>query len=147
MKKMIIVLSFLLPGTILLAQDKYHRAPEKVKETFSRDYPEAKKTHWYERNGEWQASFNDRDNGDMTAYYNRNGEHRESRIPYTKHDVPSPVLDRVNEKYPGAHDMEFTKIERHGEDNQYMVSVNHHGRHRTVYLDEQGQERKYNGHH
>ena len=149
MKKTMICLYLLMSGSLLFAQYA-HVAPDQVQQSFHKDYPAANNARWSQIHGQWHANFTDQgpnDNGEMIAHYDRNGRHIESHIPYDQNDVPAPVMERLNMKYRGAHHYRFTRIE-HSDGNEYFqIRLNSHGRDRTVYMDEQGHERQYDGRH
>jgi hypothetical protein len=144
MKKVIVILSFLLSGTMLLAQSKNYEAPDRVRESFNKEYPKAEKTHWAKSGNQWSASFQDQEHGEMVAHFGKNGDHIDSRIPFSERDVPGPVKDKIKQSYPKGRDHEYTKIERnHGNDQFYKVHLRDHGHDRTVYMDAQGHKRSY----
>jgi hypothetical protein len=148
MKKGIIILSFLMSTAVLMAQNRYHQAPQSVRESFNKEYPNAEKTSWSLSNGQWSASFTHRDYGEMTAHYGKNGDHIDSHIPYTRRDVPAPVKDMVKQRYPHSRSEEYTRIDRnHGNEQFYRVKVREHGRDQTVYMDPDGKKRGYNDRH
>jgi hypothetical protein len=134
----------------LIAQSSRHHAPAAVQQSFQKDYPEARNPQWSSTNGQWHASFTDHsqnDMGEMVAHYDQNGRHVDSHIPYDRNDVPAPVIERTHRRYRGGRDYNYTRIEHPGEQPLFQVSLNLQGRHRTMYVDDNGQERKYNDHH
>ena len=127
------ILSFLVPGAMLMAQSHNYDAPDQVRVTFNKQYPKAEKTHWSRNGSQWTANFRDDEHGEMYAHYNKNGDHLESRIPYSQSDVPGPVRDMVKQRYPHGRDHEYTKIERnHGNDQFYQVRVSERDRKSVV---------------
>jgi hypothetical protein len=148
----VIVFSLLLSATAgqLLAQDGDHHVPSTVQRSFQRDYPEARDPKWSSDHGQWHADFNDHsryDRGEMVAHYSRNGHHVDSHIPYDRNDVPPAVVERTNQRYPGGRDHNYTRIEHPGGQPLFQVSLNLQGRNRTMYVDENGREKKYYDQH
>jgi hypothetical protein len=149
-KVMFFTLLLLAAQGQLFAQGSHQRVPATVQKSFQKDYPEAKDPQWNSDHGQWHANFNDRsanDRGEMVAHYDQNGRHVDSHIPYDRNDVPSPVLDRTKRSYPGAKDYSYTRIERQGAQPLFQVSLNLQGRNKTLYVDDNGREKKYNDHH
>jgi hypothetical protein len=143
------LISFAVAGQ-LIAQDSRHRAPASVRQSFQRDYPEARNPDWSSSNGQWSASFTDHsqyDRGEMVAHYDRSGHHVDSHIPYDRNDVPQAVVERTQRSYPGGRDYNYTRIERPGGQPLFQVDLHVQGRNRTVYVDENGRERKYSHRH
>jgi hypothetical protein len=134
----------------LIAQEGRHRAPATVQHAFQRDYPEAGNPEWSSTNGQWSASFTDHsqyDRGEMVAHYDRSGHHVDSHIPYDRADVPQVVIDRTQRSYPDAGGYTYTRIERPDAQPLFQVNLRVHGRRRTMYVDDNGRERRYNDRH
>jgi hypothetical protein len=150
MKRTILAMAFLLAGSMLFAQQGHHQAPERVRQSFQRDYPNAANSRWSMSNGEWHANFTDRsdnDRGEMVAHYDRYGRHIDSHIPYAQNDVPAPVMERARARYHDARYYRYTRVERGGRNEDlFKIEVNLGGRTRTSYVDEQGHDRAYNRH-
>ena len=51
-----------------------YQAPENVQRSFQQDNPNTQNTHWENTNGQWHASYKDKDNRDVDTYYNGNGK-------------------------------------------------------------------------
>ena len=133
-----------------IAQESRHHTPAAVQHAFQRDYPEARDPQWSSTNGQWSANFTDHsqyDRGEMVAHYDRSGHHVDSHIPYDRGDVPQVVIERAQRNYPDAGDYNYTRIERPGGQPLFQVSLRTHGRRRTMYLDDNGRERRYYDHH
>jgi hypothetical protein len=151
MKNSLFALLMLLPGGLLVAQNRSHRVPETVQQSFHRDYPDAANPRWSQSNGQWHADFTDRsadDRGEMVAHYDRDGRHIDSHIPYNREDVPASVMERAKKHYHGGHNYRFTRIERPGDNDAFFqVRVNLNGRERTTYINESGRDREYHDRH
>jgi hypothetical protein len=133
-----------------IAQEGRHHAPASVQRSFQRDYPEAGNPEWSETNGQWSADFTDHsryDRGEMVAHYDRSGHHVDSHVPYDRSDVPTAVVARTQRNYPDASGDSYTRIERPGQRALFQVSLRAHGRRHTIYVDDNGRERKYYDHH
>jgi len=151
MKKLLIV--FLAAGSqVALAQhgnDDQH-VPHSIQQRFQKDYPEARDAHWSSSRNEWHADFTDHsryDRGEMVAHYDRSGRHIDSHIPYDRNDVPSPVVQHVEKRYPGSSDHSYTRIERPGGQPLFQVNMNLNGKRTNKYVDDHGRERPYQDHH
>lgn len=150
MKNTMLAFAILMAGSPLLAQDHNGHAPQRVQQSFHRDYPEANDARWRQTNGQWHADFNDHsreDRGEMVAHYDRYGRHLDSHVRYDPNDVPAPVIERTRTRYHGAQDVRYTRIERPGATSLFQVQLNLGGRTRTNYVDEHGRERTYNDRH
>jgi hypothetical protein len=133
----------------LIAQNARH-APGAVQGSFQRDYPEARDPQWNFSHSQWHANFNDHsqnDRGEMVANYDRSGHHIDSHIRYDQNDVPTAVVDRTQRNYPGGRNYTYTRIERPVGQPLFQVSLNLHQKNRTLYVDDNGREQKYYGHH
>ena len=148
-----VILSVLFVLTLagqLAAQDRHQQAPAAIQRSFQRDYPEARNPQWSSDHGQWHANFEDHsryDRGEMVAHYNQYGHHIDSHIPYDRNDVPPVVIHKTERTYPGARDYSYTRIEHPGGQPLFQVSLNLQGRNRTVYLDDNGREKRYNDRH
>lgn len=134
----------------LIAQNSHHHAPAAVQQSFQKDYPEARNPKWSSNNGQWHASFTDHsqyDRGEMVAHYDHSGHHVDSHIPYDRNDVPQAVVEKTKRSYPGAKDDYYTRIEQPGGQALFQVNLHIQGKRRTMYVDDNGRERKYNDHH
>ena len=150
--KRVIFLSLISLATAcqVIAQEGRHHAPSAVRHSFQRDYPEAGNAQWSQNNGQWSASFTDRspdDRGEMVAHYDRYGSHVDSHIPYDRNDVPQAVVERTRSRYPDARDENYTRIERPRGEALFQVNLHERGRHRRIYMDDNGRERKYYDQH
>jgi hypothetical protein len=149
-KLMFLTLFVLALAGRLIAQNSHQHAPSTVQRSFQKDYPEARNPKWSSVNGQWHANFDDHsqyDRGEMVAHYDRNGHHVDSHIPYDRNDVPPAVVEKAQKNYPGGRDYSYTRIEHPGKQPLFQVSLNLRGSNRTLYVDDHGQEKKYNDHH
>ena len=65
--------------------------PAKVREAFSRDYPNAGNVVWSKYRGDWTATFNS-GLGRSTAIYHANGERRDTRTRITRQQLPNGTV-------------------------------------------------------
>lgn len=143
------LLIFTAAGAVT-AQDRHHQAPAAVQQSFHRDYPEARDPQWHYSNSHWNADFEDHsryDRGEMVAHYDRYGRHVDSHIPYDRNDVPPAVVQKTERHFPDGRDYNYTRIEQPGRPALFQVSLNLRGSNRTVYLDDNGRERRYQHRH
>jgi hypothetical protein len=134
----------------LTAQGRQQDVPSGVQRSFHRDYPEARDPRWSSSHSQWHADFNDQsryDRGAMVAHYDQGGRHLDSHIPYDHNDVPSAVVDRSQSHYPDGRGYTYTRIEQPGARSLFQVNLNLQGRNKTLYMDENGRERKYHDSH
>ncbi|HLX65907.1 MAG TPA: hypothetical protein VKR41_02895, partial [Puia sp.] len=61
--------------------------------------------------------------------------------------VPAPVSDNVKKNYSGYGNADFTRIDRADGPSVYRVSLKNKKAHKTVYVDERGNETKYRDSH
>ena len=148
MKKLLLTIPALFCICIAFSQNN-HRPPTTVQKSFQHDYPQSKPGQWSYSGGSWNVSFTDKDhdNGEVTAHYSDNGEHTDTYIPYDRNDVPAPVTDNVKKNYSGYSNSEFTRIDRADGNSVYRVNLKSKKAHRTVYVDERGNETKYRDSH
>jgi hypothetical protein len=117
--------------------------PVKVKSAFHHEYKDATSPVWAIKNGKWDVSFRKDGTTDMTACYNWSGHRIDSRMPIAQSAVPSRVIDKLKDKYPGEYAHNFTKIDRPWKMNLYMVKVDEKGARKSLYLDKYGHEHDY----
>jgi hypothetical protein len=146
-KNLIIGVCLVSASTVTYAQgmhSSHERAvPASVKESFHKDYPDADATNWKYVNGRWNADFRKmNENVSMAACYDGKGRRIDSRIPVAQNAVPEKVVNRVNQRFPGR-DYRFTKIDRRGKRDLYMVRVKQRSGYKTLYLDHRGRETSY----
>lgn len=129
------------------AQTAHRAAPEQVRQSFSRNFPQAGDAHWSHSGGRWNATFDDRsseDRGEMVAHFDEHGRYIESHIPYAEGDVPHDVNESARKRYRHGH-YHVTMIDHPSRTDVYEVRGEINGRQRTTYYDERGRERSYNG--
>jgi hypothetical protein len=149
MKIIFFVIAFVALGELCRAQSMHRTAPERVKKSFSRNFPEAGDARWNYSGSQWNATFDDRssqDRGEMVAHFDRNGRYIDSHIPYAETDVPQPVSERARRRYRNGH-VRISMIDRPSRPDVYQVQGRINGRTRTSYYDEQGRERPYSDRH
>ncbi|MBS1661912.1 MAG: PepSY-like domain-containing protein [Bacteroidetes bacterium] len=146
MKKIILGLGLLASTTLTFAGVPTPKmiVPSAVKESFHRDYPMAANPHWKYNDGKWETSFRKIDDrSTTTACYDTKGRHIDSRMAVSQNSVPDKVIHRLNDKYPGSYNHQFTRIERPKKRELYAVKVKKQGTYKTLYIDKKGHERDY----
>ena len=146
-KNIVLGLCLATASTSMYAQGMHssheRTVPMSVKESFHKDYPDADATNWKYSNGKWNADFHKmNENVSMAAYYDEKGRRIDTRMPVAENTVPKKVTTHINERYPG-HDYHYTKIDRKGKRDLYMVRVKQHNRYKTMYFDHRGHETSY----
>jgi hypothetical protein len=150
MKITMLAILFLASGSFAMAQNNHRNAPENVRQSFHKDFPDANNASWSRNNTQWHAKFNDKsadDRGEMVAHYDQNGQYIDSYTPYARQDVPTPVYNSAQRKYRHNKNFEIGKVENPGVGDFFQVRVNVGGKTKTSFYDEQGNERQYNNHH
>lgn len=71
--------------------------PAKVREAFSRDYPNATNVVWSKYQGDWTATFGNGLWGTKTAVYHANGERRDTRSVINRSELPGggSIWDKI----------------------------------------------------
>jgi hypothetical protein len=147
MKNTLLAILFALMAELATAQTAHHAAPERVRQSFSRNFPEARDAHWSHTGGRWNATFDDRssqDRGEMVAHFDEHGGYIESQIPYAENDVPRAVDESARKRYHHGR-YHVTMIDHPSRPDVYEVRGDVNGRRRISYYDERGRERSYNG--
>jgi hypothetical protein len=123
------------------SQNDYN-PPRHVRESFQKEYPQSQPGQWNHSSAGWSVNFDDRDhnNGEVTAHFDGSGRHIDTHVPYDNNDVPAPVMDHVRSRYPGSDQYDVTRIDRSGQ-GVYQFRLRHQKKSRTLYLDENGQQR------
>lgn len=145
MKNTVLVILCALGGNFAIAQTTHHRAPERVRQSFSQNFHEDGQPRWSYSGGHWNATFEDRssqDRGEMVAHFDADGRYVDSDIPYAESDVPSQVAETARRRYPHGH-YHVTMIDHPSRPDLYRVQGDENGRRRTYYIDEQGHERSH----
>ncbi len=144
MKKSIITFLFGLGVFFAFSQNR-HNPPDKVSKSFQKEYPQSQPAQWQQTKTGWNVDFEDKDhnNGEATARFDASGRHIGTSVPYDDKDVPDPVVKNVKSRYPGSDNIEYTRIDRPGENGVYQVNLRHKGKKKTVYMDNKGKEKNY----
>ena len=148
MKKLPLTIAALF--SIFIAFSQNHRQPPtSVQKSFQHDYPQSKPGQWSYSGGSWNVNFTDKDhdNGEVTAHYTDNGDHTDTYIPYDRNDVPAPVTDNVKRNYAPYSAADYTRIDGASGKSVYRVNLKSKNAHKTVYVDERGNETKYKDSH
>ncbi|MDP4132212.1 MAG: hypothetical protein Q8939_18800 [Bacteroidota bacterium] len=150
MKKAIFMFLAVFSVVAVFSQNR-NDPPDKVRHAFQRQYPQSQPNQWKHTGETWNVNFDDKDhnNGESMAHFDRTGRHIDTYIPYDDQDVPGPVMDRMQHRYPGSDSYEFTRIERGDGHPIFRVHFRVRRKFRTLYVDESGRERErqYRGRH
>ena len=120
-------------------------APVPVQQSFQKENPDVKDTHWSENNHEWQANYIDNKHHTVDAYYDRNGIRKDMHCALDKMDVPRNINRSITSMYGGNY--RVARIERPNETPVYQIKVHNGEKSRTVYMDEQANKKQYNDQH
>jgi hypothetical protein len=136
-------------GVVFGFTQNHHTPPKNVSQSFQKEYPQSKPSQWNQSNGGWSVSFkdNDHNNGEATAYFDASGKYEETHIPYDKQDVPSTVKNHVQSSYGASDKYDYTRIDNPDGKSVYKTQVKHKNQNKTIYLDNDGHEKDYQGRH
>ena len=135
MKNLIIfVLSFLLCTSTIHATG----VPDAVKTAFQKKFPNAKKVKWEkEKTNEYEASFN-LDRKEVSVLYLSDGKLIEVETEIFDTELPKPVVESLNKKYPNIKISEVSKIERSDNSIVYEAELKIGGKKIDLLFDEKG---------
>ena len=135
MKNLIIfVLSFLLYSSTIHATV----VPVAVKNAFQKKFPNAKKVKWEkEKTNEYEASFK-LDRKEVSALYLTDGKLIEVETEIFDTELPKPVVESLNKKYPNIKISEVSKIERSDNSIVYEAELKIGGKKIDLLFDEKG---------
>jgi hypothetical protein len=145
MKKLFFSL-LLLSSTAMYAQND-RDVPPPVRQSFQRDYGDVRDTRWEQTNGQWHAHYRDNNNRDVDAYYDRDGNRRDTHIAWDRRDVPQNVDNRINRRYHVNGEYRVQRIERPLFPPLFQIRIQRGTRDRTIYMDEQARRRRYHDEH
>lgn len=119
--------------------------PAKVREAFSRDYPNVQNVTWSKYRGDWTATFR---NGlfTSTAVYHANGDRRDTRTPVPRQEVPRNILEEILKRRPQTQQSEeVIKVEL-PEKNRHLFRFKEiiNGVASYFFVDNTGKEVNYN---
>lgn len=119
--------------------------PAKVREAFSRDYPNVQNVTWSKYRGDWTATFR---NGlfTSTAVYHANGDRRDTRTPVPRQEVPRNILEEIFKRRPQTQQGgEVIKVEL-PEKNRHLFRFKEiiNGVANYFFVDNTGKEVNYN---
>ncbi|WP_407523607.1 hypothetical protein PDL71_17485 [Lacibacter sp. MH-610] len=119
--------------------------PAKVREAFSRDYPNVQNVTWSKYRGDWTATFR---NGvfTSTAVYHANGDRRDTRTPVPRQEVPRNILEEIFKRRPQTQqNEEVIKVEL-PEKNRHLFRFKEiiNGVANYFFVDNAGKEVNYN---
>ena len=135
MKNLIIfVVSFLLCASTINATV----VPDAVKTAFQTKFPNAKKVKWEnEKTNEYEASFK-LDRKEVSALYLTDGKLIEVETEIFDTELPKPVAESLNKKYPNIKISEVAKIERSDNSIVYEAELKISGKKIDILFDEKG---------
>jgi ABC-type transporter MlaC component len=111
MKKLIILSTLVFAANAINAQKlKEAELPQKIKESFSKDFKEAKAAKWEkEKDGNYEAEFMF-NKIEMSVTYNTAGDLLETESEIAVADLPKTVSEYVAKNFPGKKIKEASKI-------------------------------------
>jgi hypothetical protein len=76
------------------SDNRNNQVPDKVQHSFQQDYPNAQNPQWNNSDGQWHGAYKDKDNRDVDAYYNGDGQRIDTHSSYNQNELPERVRDR-----------------------------------------------------
>jgi hypothetical protein len=115
--------------------------PAKVKDAFSKDYPNASGVTWSKYRGDWTATFS---NGitKSTAVYHANGQRKDTRTVVSPSELPQVVETAVKKKRLRTIS-DVIKIETGGTKDIFRIKTVDAGSPRFSFYDADGKEVNY----
>jgi len=114
------------------------KVPDAVKTAFSNKFPGASEIKWEKENkNELEANFK-MNNTTVSANFSLNGTWVETETTIPVNELPAPVTNAVNTKYPGAVYERTEKIEKPGGIILYEVNIIINRKKKELELDPGG---------
>lgn len=90
--------------------------PAKVRESFSRDYPNAGNVNWTKYRGDWTATFGNGIFGSRTVVYHASGQRKDLRSVINRNQLPGnrSVWDQIFKRNNISNSSQVVQIERPG---------------------------------
>ena len=150
MKKILIGLLIMSTSTVFAQdnrdnhnhQNRDNNVPTPVQRSFQKDYPNVQNPQWNNTNGQWHGRYKDENNRDVESHYNGRGQRIDTHITYDQKELPENVRNNANRRY--SPNYKTYRIERPNSQPLYQIRTQNG---RTVYMDENGRQRKYNDRH
>ena len=116
--------------------------PAPVQRSFQKDYPNVQNPQWNNSNGQWHGTYKDQNNRNVQSNYNTRGQRIDTHVEYDNKELPDNVRNTANKRYSSSY--KTYRIERPNSQPLFQIKTqNGH----TVYMDENGRQRKYNDRH
>ena len=114
------------------------KVPDAVKTAFNNKFPTASSVKWEkESKTELEANFK-MNNTDVSANFSLDGSWVETETTIPASELPAPVTNAVNTKYPGAVYGRTEKIEKPGAKILYEVNLTVNGKKKELELSPDG---------
>jgi len=114
------------------------KVPDSVKTAFNNKFPTASSVKWEkESKTELEANFK-MNNTDVSANFSLDGSWVETETTIPASELPAPVTNAVNTKYPGAVYGRTEKIEKPGAKILYEVNITVNGKKKELELNPDG---------
>ncbi len=126
MKKIKLIMSLLIGGSILLAACSQglndSKVPTAVKTSFATDFP-GNSPKWDKENSNYEASFKS-DGKTMSVLYDEKGNRQETETDINVSNLPSTVTDYILQNYKGQKIKEAAIITKANGEVNYEAEVN-----------------------
>ncbi len=136
MKKYSVVLSAMLM-VISFAAFSQTNIPAAVKAAFGKKFPTVKRTEWSkEGKTEWEAEF-ERNEKELSANFDLQGNWKETETDVEEDDVPSVVMNVLSARFPGykVKDAAFTETPKY---SAYEIVIKKGESKKEITIDKTG---------
>jgi len=114
------------------------KVPVKVQDAFKIKFPAATNVKWSKENAkEYEAEFK-LNNTTVSANFGTDGTWTETETTIPASELPAPITNAVNKKYPGAKITLTERIEKPGGKVLYEVNVNAKGKKKELEMNPDG---------
>ena len=132
------IASFIIVSLASLQAICQVKVPDVVKTAFNNKFPGASEIKWEKENkNELEANFK-MNNTAVSANFSLDGTWVETETTIPANELPAPVTNAVNTKYPGAVYGRTEKIEKPGNKVFYEVNITMKGKKKELELNPDG---------
>ena len=111
-----------------------HTVPASVTQAFNTRFPLAKEVKWEKENSkEFEANFK-LNSTNVSANFGLDGQWKETETTINANELPTPVANTVNTRYPGAVIIVAEKIEKPEGTLMYEVNIKVKGKKKELEL-------------
>ena len=144
MKRIFFGVLLLASASVFAQNDNHNRdrdhhdqdnVPANVRQSYQREHPNTKETHWKNENGQWHVTYRDQDDKNYDVYYDNDGR-RMDRGGDADAQLPYKLKRRLDRRYHTSY--QAHRMDRPGSDVIFKISL---GDGSVMYYDENGRRR------